>query len=261
MRDDVSFASLFKPDDAVSLSTTETERNWNTVFAEVVTVPREADLPVAHAVTVDEEIPPSMTPTHAIATSGPTNDGTTLHHCTFLNIVIGYSHLIIAVSTAFATELAGATVCLVGVGFYWVSQNLKEHCGTWTLPLATLTMILTAFMLAIDLLVLTLGIFLVELVAWIACGLCMMFGGASAGMDWHQHIRKICHLTRWAFRGFHSSWLPKRVRPFNSPGDAIENEKTTFSGGPQPSKTDCEVTVEDESVGKDKDENYTEQIM
>jgi len=262
MRDDISFVSLgdtFKPDDAVSLSTTETERNWNTVFAEAVTAPRESDLPVAHAVTIDEETHPSMIPTNVMAISGPSN-GTTIHQCNFFTIVIGYSHLIVAVTVAFAIELASVSVYLLGVAFYWISQNLKSICGTWILPLGALFMMLTAMMLSVDLLILTLGIMVVEMVAWITCGLFILFGGVSAGIYWHQHIRKVCHLSRWAFRGFHSSWTPKRILPFGLPEGTIQKEDATEEGIPvesQPSKTNCELSVEDETVGEDEEGNYT----
>jgi len=99
---------------------------------------------------------------------------------------------------------------------------------------------------------------MVEMVALIACGLCIIFGGVSAGKDWHQHIRKVCHLTRWAFRGFHSSWIPRRALPFGLAKDANENEITAegeIPVQPQPSKTDSEVIFE-ETVGKDKEGNY-----
>ncbi len=36
--------------------------------------------------------------------------------------------------------------------------------------------------------------------------------------EWHQYIRKVSHLTRWAFRSFHNGWTPERVYPLEFSG-------------------------------------------
>lgn len=213
MRDDKSFVSLgatFQPDDAGTAATGDTARNWNTVFAEAVLVPddHDPDPPVAQVV-FDQETknPDETTALGSSPKSVPVSNP--------LVVIFGYAFMIWAVAAALTTELAAVLTYMIGAGFYWSADVLKNG-GMWTLPLQTLCLLLTALMLAVDVLVLTIGIFIVEVVAWVACVICMLFGGISAGIDWHQHIRKVCHLTRWAFRSFHSEWKPKRMQPFSS---------------------------------------------
>lgn len=231
MRDDASFVSLgatFKPDDASTLATTETERNWNNVLAEAIVVPHESDVvPVAQAVTVDAETFP---PTVAVTAEDEPPDST-VHRCNFMVIIIGYSLLLFAVAAAFGTELGAVVLYLVGAGFCKISA-LLERAGSITRPFQTLFLILCAVMLWCDLLILTFGIFVVELIGWIACVLCILFGGIAAGTGWHQHIRKVCHLTRWTFRGFHSTWTPKRLQPFGKSDTGNENNDQSANTGP-----------------------------
>lgn len=261
MKDDKSFVSLgdtFKPDDAASLCTTETERNWNRVVTEAIALPCEpSDLPVAQAqaITIDEGCPPSTATAHVTVLPGQV-DGP-VNRCNLLTMVIGYSHLVFAVATAFATELAGATIYMVGAGFFWVSQRLKD-VGVYTFPFQALFVILTAVMLALDLLLFFVGVLVVELIGWIAGGLCVLFGGISAGADWHQHIRKVCHLARWAFRGFHAEWELKRMRPWSGAigrnGDGEEGDCTMDPA--HPTKVGDVDTIVDQGVEKDKEVHY-----
>lgn len=253
MKDDTSFVSLgatFKPDDASSVATTETERNWNAVFAEAITVPHESDLPVAQAVAIDQE---TAVVTPAVETPAATEQqASTDHHgCNFMVILVGYSFLIFAVATAFGTELGAAALYVVGAGFYKVSESLKQTGGSCTLPFQTLFLMLCSLMLSMDLLFLTIGIFMVEILAWVACGVCVLFGGIESGSGWHQHIRKVCHLTRWAFRAFHSTWTPKRLQPFknnNSTATAPEQEEP-----PHTAKADFQVANETFAVHDKED--------
>ena len=73
----------------------------------------------------------------------------------------------------------------------------------------------------------------------------------SAGQSWHQHIRKVCHLERWAFRGFHAAWTPVRLRPFGEIETIITVVEAEAKVGEPKEKglTDCEKgSNEDESA-------------
>ena len=210
MKVNASFVSLtdaFKPEDAASVSTSETERNWNTVFAEAVHVrdPPVTELPVAQVVNVDGELVEPDT-TSKIETDPSITSN-------LLVLVVGYACLIFAATAAFGTELASVTVYFVAVGFYQASEALKK-CGFLMPPLRPLLVSISMILLAVDLLVLTIGILVVEVVGWAASVACVLLGGFSAGQAWHQHIRKVCHLIRWAFRGFHDGWEPQRLQLF-----------------------------------------------
>ena len=46
--------------------------------------------------------------------------------------------------------------------------------------------------------------------------LCSLSGDCvEASIQWHQYIRKLSHLSRWAFRSFHKGWKPERVFPLD----------------------------------------------
>ena len=256
MRDDKSFVSLkdtFHPGDAATVSTSTTERNWNTVFAEAVLVPADDDeeestlktqVPEAQTVCVDEnEQQQGFPQVVTTITSDPSTDHASLHHFNCMVIILGYAFLINAVAAAFATELAACLTYMLGVGFYSLVGMLNKM-GRWTLPLQTLLLLLTALMLAVDLLVLTIGIFLVELIAWIACGTCMLFGGITVGIEWHHHIRRVCHLMRWVFRGFQSSFEPKRMQPFSSDNTMATTHSNTTTAAADTSNVRPDVKVE-----------------
>ena len=154
MRDDISFVTLsdtFKPDDASSLSSKQTERSWSTVFAEAVRVPHESDLPVAQAVDIDAEV---VEPAVQAAVKQDFS-ASTVYRCNFVVITIGYAHLIFAVSAAFGTELMAVMLYLVGSLFYSMADNFQKSFGVWALPLQTMFLMVTSLLLSLDLLVLT----------------------------------------------------------------------------------------------------------
>jgi hypothetical protein len=84
-----------------------------------------------------------------------------------------------------------------------------------------------------------------ELVGF-ATGLVMLIVCCSTGnsyqiaQEWHQYIRIVCHLTRWAFRSFHHGWTPERVFPLECTAPSItsstsgESHIDNQSGGPLP---------------------------
>jgi hypothetical protein len=236
MRGDSSFLSLedtFKPEDLSSVATPNNVRDWSTVCAQAFVFPSElaseSDLPVAQVVNIDRIIDS----TEASVTSPVTKNDPRIESfrgCNFVVVMVGFAFLIFAMATAFATEFAAAAVYVLAAGFYQVADKL-EVFAFWTMPLRSLFSCLSMLLLSIDLLVFTLGIFLVELITWIAFGVCVLFGGISAGRIWHQHIRKVCHLTRGTFRGFHYDWKPQRIQLFRGDNTSTSEEEVVQVAG------------------------------
>jgi hypothetical protein len=57
----------------------------------------------------------------------------------------------------------------------------------------------------------------------------------NIAQEWHQYIRKVSHLTRWAFRSFHHGWEPERVLPIYL---ASDGNTSTSSHSQLPSRND-----------------------
>jgi hypothetical protein len=242
MKDDQSFVSLgdtFHPDGAVvAVPHPQEAKKWRVVWAEAIVDPEDSAEVVVDAVAVDIDGHNNTLSATGVAV---VHTGTSsLHRCNFIVLAVGYSFMIAAVATAFGTELGAVCVYLVASGFYWTAQQLKR-IGPLGYPLQLLFLVLTTVLLCVDLLLLTVGIFVVELVAWLGCVICILFGGISVGTYWHQHIRKVCHLTRWAFRGFHSTWSPKRMHAFDAKEPAEEVHTATASPEERKSEEDHDM--------------------
>ena len=127
----------------------------------------------------------------------------------FLLLTVGRAMLIAGVASTVMTELGGYIVFLAAAGFYWVSEKLRQMGGIVILfhYVFGLVYVILSFM---DILLLFLGTLITELMAGIAFLLCTLFGGPAAGAEWHQSVRRLCHLTRWAFRSFHDEWNCRR---------------------------------------------------
>jgi len=143
----------------------------------------------------------------------------------FVVAIIGRSLLVGAVFAAFGLELANSIVFLSAVAFNWMAEKMDSVGG----PLIIFQLIfnlVASILLLLDWMLLTLGTLLTELLGWIAFGLCTLFGGLQAGREWQQAIRRDCHLTRWAFRGFHDGWSCQRGSPCNKTCDASPSDET-----------------------------------
>jgi hypothetical protein len=121
--------------------------------------------------------------------------------------VVGVSLFLASVATTLALEIAAGALYMVASLFYIVGNNSAA-----ALPYTTLLYMLCAFIAAILLMVDTIlcvwvSVLVTELLAAATGFICSFLGGLETGMAWHQYIRKINHLMRWAIRTTSAKWL------------------------------------------------------
>ncbi|KAL7569885.1 hypothetical protein ACA910_008552 [Epithemia clementina (nom. ined.)] len=164
----------------------------------------------------------------------------------FAVLIFGWSLLIAAVSATFGMELAGAVCFIIAAGFNWVYRMLGEAGGLAVLVQSFFGLLYLTLSF-VDSLLLVIGTLVTELLAWVVFVLCALFGGLPAGSEWHQSTRRLCHLTRWAFRGFHEEWDCRRgFIPPAKPSDGSACLSTAISSNTtQPDDGSVSVTCED----------------
>jgi hypothetical protein len=143
----------------------------------------------------------------------------------FFDNLFGLCMALAAVSATFSIDLCAAIIYVLAAGFYKTAELCKES-SIFLLPFYGIFHFVYSVLTFVDAILLALSVFMSELLAGIGWALTVCAGGFQKGMDWHQYIRKLCHLTRWAFRGFHSEWTPKRVFPWSPkrPVDADDDK-------------------------------------
>lgn len=142
-----------------------------------------------------------------------------LYRWNFLVFVIGNSLLVSALASTFALEVGACTLYVVGSIFHWFAESLAM-LGQWTVLLQTVSRLFSTLFLSIDLLLLTMSAFLVEVLSWMAGMLCVLFGGITVGFRMRQHIGSVCQTMRDPFRSFHADWSPKRMQPLDFEKDS-----------------------------------------
>jgi len=127
-------------------------------------------------------------------------------------MIFGITFTIAAVASTFGVELAAALVFVVAATFYNVAAFCKRQNNIFMYFWWAVFGLVYVVLQVTDAILLTVSVFVAELLAALGC--LMTFVSGHQGLQWHQYIRKLCHLTRWAFRDFHSSWeFPKRTYP------------------------------------------------
>ena len=193
---------------------------WNIVWAEATLLNDDSsDIGVG---TETNNSPPPATPV------APTPVSPTLtvldapyHHSGLLESAIGLPLMIGAVSATFLTEILALLVYFTAVCLHCLAVQCKNtNCGVFFFIPRLLHLIfeLTAEILMIcDYILLLCSVLISESLAvscWIINSILSCF---RCGMQWHQYIRRVCHVTRWACRDFHQHWEPPRVLPFGHP--------------------------------------------
>ena len=131
--------------------------------------------------------------------------------CFYVEGLVGSSMTFAAVMATFGVEV-GAAICYclaAGPYYYFVADR--------NIPIfvkAIVMLIVHALMVA-DAVLLTVGLILTEILGWTTSLVTSIFTTrcCKGGDAWHLYIRKACHLTRWAFRGFHQGWALQRKFP------------------------------------------------
>lgn len=129
--------------------------------------------------------------------------------CFGLEGFIGLSLTFSAVLAAFTIEMCSALVYCLAAFFYWIRPSHRFF--TW---LGVVFMLIAQMLLLVDAVLLSANVLVTEIIAFVACLCTACFGWSYvAGHTWHMYVRKVCHLTRGAFRGFHEGWQPERIFP------------------------------------------------
>jgi hypothetical protein len=228
---------------------------WNVVWAEATLLNDESietdevkiDSNTAH-------VTAPATPTAAPAASAPTISllDAPYHHSGLIESAVGLPLTFAAVVATALTEVGALIVYATAVVIYGIALPCKTaDCGIFTFIPRLLYLIfgLTKKVLMLcDFIILICSVIISETIAFTCWILNSIFSCCRCGMPWHQYIRRVCHVTRWAFRDFHRHWEPQRVFPFGRPPKPSSQPPTGVEN-PPPSVTptapvDPEITVE-----------------
>jgi lysylphosphatidylglycerol synthetase-like protein (DUF2156 family) len=146
-----------------------------------------------------------------------------------LDIIVGTSLTFTGVAAIFAIEVSAFVIYAVAVGFFQLCRILEDLSSR--LPFLWVFyhvfLFVTVVLMMADSLVLAVSVMISEILAAVTCLLCTLLGCSCAiGSDWHQFVRKMCHLTRWAVRGMHQKWTPERRIFSYKPGAARAQAST-----------------------------------
>ena len=127
-----------------------------------------------------------------------------------LELILGISLTVAAVAQTFGIEVGAAVVFALAAAFY----NTADFCRRQKSVLLCLWWVVFGIVYmalqVTDSILLTVSVLMAEILA--ALGFLVTAVSGNQGSEWHQYIRKLCHLTRWVFRDFQSAWdKPKRL--------------------------------------------------
>jgi hypothetical protein len=238
----VTWADVFHPENAPATLAHQVRElhpdgnEWGAVWAEATLVtdvtpsaptetstPIVPSAPIADVVTIDGDLEqhnlvPDTTGKPDETSPAPRDTMLPCAKGNFFSSLLGISLTIGAVGSTIGIELGAATVYLLTVVFYNLFRLTHEAfqacesklCALPVYFFCALFMTLATIFMFVDCILLLLSVLVSELLALVTCLLCILFGGCCTGAAWHQYIRKLCHLTRWAFRSFHKGWTPER---------------------------------------------------
>lgn len=188
---------------------------WGTVMNEART-----DLPVAvpvEHVRQDEEMRPGTDTkisgeVHDENAEMPVGGG-----CFYLEGLLGCSLTLVAVLATFAVELAAAICYSLAASMYYAVSGKDVP-----IFVKAIVMLIVHSLMVADAILLAVNLMLTEILGWVTGVVTSIFNPkcCEGGQVWHCYIRKVCHLVRWAFRGFHEGWKLQRKFPRLEFGDA-----------------------------------------
>jgi hypothetical protein len=141
------------------------------------------------------------------------------YHGNIIEDIFGLSFAIAAVAGTLAFEISTMVVYVIATVLFEAAKKFQRNRSLllgFALHICALVFILVAYtLLLVDAALFIGSIILAE--SWaISAGIVnALFSCGQRGMIWHQYIRKICHLSRWAFREIYPSTEkePKRTLP------------------------------------------------
>jgi len=231
--DDQSFPSLtlnelLHPETAVS-STSQSHSDqspWATVYFEAVSGSVDYDsMPVATDVVPihDVETANPQQPQEAPSPQRVSQDSHTpqppslpkvqpWQHSNVIDLILGFTLTVAAFMCTIKIEITAIIIYTLAAGLHYLAEEVFN--GPGGVLGRTLCLFLSAVLMVVDPILLTVSLLVTELIGGLALLLCTIFGGSRSGSAWHQFIRKICHLSRWGFRRCHTGWKPERIFPF-----------------------------------------------
>jgi hypothetical protein len=139
------------------------------------------------------------------------------YHGNLLEVIIGMSFIIAAVAGTLAFEIATMAVYILATILHRAAMAFRQNYSIllgFALQLSALIFVIVAqCLMLIDFALLIESVIFTEAIA-ISVGIVnALLSCFTTGVMWHQYIRKVCHLTRWAFRDLYPSTEPKRIFP------------------------------------------------
>ena len=175
---------------------------------------QKSDISTAYSTNHSSVTNSTATPRNNKNESHP-NDPLLLPISNCLDILFGIPFTFVGIVVTFLTELASTITYFIAWGCYYLSCGSCVCSETgpiiWILYIALRPVV--GVCLLVDALILLTSIFVTEILALTSRLLTCLSGGCSSGKRWHQYIRRICHLFRWAWRQTHSNLEPKRLVP------------------------------------------------
>eukprot|EP00541_Cyclophora_tenuis_P004194 CAMPEP_0116559048 /NCGR_PEP_ID=MMETSP0397-20121206/10166_1 /TAXON_ID=216820 /ORGANISM="Cyclophora tenuis, Strain ECT3854" /LENGTH=269 /DNA_ID=CAMNT_0004084747 /DNA_START=167 /DNA_END=976 /DNA_ORIENTATION=- len=136
---------------------------------------------------------------------------------TIVDKIVGVCFVITTVSLTVGLEIACLVLYFLALLFAQMVNCLGHPNIITALPIGVL-MLAWQVCASVDLVLLLVSIFVVELLGLICAFLCCVaFGGCAMGRAWHQAIRRLSHLVRWACRSVFERFTPSRSNPFILP--------------------------------------------
>jgi hypothetical protein len=132
----------------------------------------------------------------------------------YLDVIFGFPLTLAAGISTFSLELTGSIVYFMAVGFWYAASLLPlSSTGPLLWIFYFIFLLLSGIFMMLDALFLILSVCLTELFAIVGGGLTFLTGGVKSAISWHQYIRRLCHLYRWAWRNSQSTLTPNRSFP------------------------------------------------
>jgi hypothetical protein len=154
----------------------------------------------------------------------------------YIEGLVGCIMMILCVVFTSFIELVAAIIYLVASAFHYLT--LLGETGIFKVIL----LVVVYQLMVADAVLLWASFTVTETVGALTVTLTAIFGGCESGEKWHLYIRKMCHLTRLAFRKFHENWPLERVPLEPGRTDEPDNTEEPQSGPPpQPVQVDHEM--------------------
>lgn len=198
---------------------------WNVVWAEATLL--NDDSKDSGGENNNNSIPHPISTATASASSSTTPTLTVLdapyHHSGLLESAIGIPLMIGAVAATALTELGALLVYGTAVAMHAFALKCKQtNCGVFSFIPQLLYFIFelhVAVLMLCDYILLISSVIISESLAFSCWMVNSILSCFRCGMPWHQYIRRVCHVTRWAFRDFHVHWEPSRAFPCGRPNE------------------------------------------